>query len=72
MSNGRFSEQFSEHSRGHCEQERRQGSARMLMADRRTRMGCMIVTDDDEDLTAYTLQPHRDLVLHGFFSDLIS
>jgi hypothetical protein len=58
MSSGRFSEQFSEHSRGHCEQERRQGSARMLMADRRTRMGCMIVSDDDEDLTSYTLQPH--------------
>jgi hypothetical protein len=58
MSSGRFSEQFSEHSRGHCEQERRQGSARMLMADRRTRMGCMIVSDDDEDLTSYTHQPH--------------
>ena len=27
----------SANSRGHCEQERRQGSARMLMADRRTR-----------------------------------
>ena len=21
-------------------------------------MGCMIVSDDDEDLTSYTLQPH--------------
>jgi len=72
MSSGRFSEQFSEHSRGHCEQERRQGSARMLMADRRTRMGCMIVSDDDEDLTSYTPPAARDVVLHGFVSDLIS
>jgi len=31
MSSGRLSEQFSEHDRGHCERERRQGSARMLM-----------------------------------------
>jgi hypothetical protein len=58
MSSGRFSEQFSEHSRGHCEHKHRQGSARMLMAGRGSRMGCVIVSDDDEDLTSYTLQPH--------------
>jgi hypothetical protein len=33
-------------------------------------MGCMIVSDDDEDLASYTLQ--RAVVLHGFVSDLIS
>jgi hypothetical protein len=32
----------------------------------------MIVSDDDEDLTSYTPPAARDVVLHGFVSDLIS
>jgi hypothetical protein len=59
MSSGRSSEQFSEHNRGHCEQERRLGSARMLGRSP-ARMRCMIVFDD-EDLVSYSLQPDATL-----------